>query len=252
MHRKVTSIAFAFMFFSAYSEGKEKVVLPSDLSKQSMEKSNRDVNKGPTYLGDNAKVVERLVIRSTGAIVILKEPCGAQAGYLRARVFAYEGNSKIPTAQRAGCYNESNRQVYESDGVSIGNPLVDVPTEESFSPATYFLPLDNDPRNQPPKIEALGVGSEKSQEETNFITIGITRQPCPIDGKWLLARHIPTSRADNHEKCWRDTNSSFIEVRNFDYSAKPLRLEKEKLLVPKDVFFEATTIHTTPKKYSWP
>jgi len=208
------------------------------------------------YLGDNAKLVYLLFIRPTGAVVMLKEPCGAETGYFKAKVFAYDSGSPAPTAQRAGCYRkmEPGRhtiKIYQSNGVSIGNVLVEVPIDETFGPEYYFLPLDNDPRNQWPKIEALAMAPAKSQYGTYYDTIGLTRQPCPIANNWLLARHIPEGNADSYETCWREVGGS-IEVRGFDYSTKPLKLFDTGTIVSKAAFFDAATIHSTPQKYSWP
>lgn len=209
------------------------------------------------YLGDNAKAVNWLVLRPTGAVVLLKAPCGAQSEYFKATAFAYEGKEPSPTASRKGCYrfqpseHSSNLiHVVDSDGVVLGGRIVDVSTDEAFGPENYFLPLDNDPRRQWPQIEALGVAVLQFNNEPSYETIGLTRQSCPVDKSWYLARHIPQASADDYEGCWREVDDQ-VEVRSIDYMTKPLKLTETGLFVSKDAFFDATTIHATPLKYAW-
>lgn len=209
------------------------------------------------YLGENAKEVEWLVLRPTGAVVLLKAPCGAQSEYFKAGVFAYDGKATSPSAQRKGCYrfqpsedNSGMIHVVDSDGVSLGARIVDVSVEEAFAPENYFLPLDNDPRRQWPQIEALGVAVTKFGSKPSYQTIGLTRQPCPVNKSWFLSRHIPQANADDYEGCWYEANEQ-VEVRAIDYSTKPLKLTETGIFVRKEAFFDATTIQTIPLKYNW-
>jgi hypothetical protein len=210
------------------------------------------------YLGKEADNVAWLLLRPSGAAVLLTEPCGVQEKFHKAKVFNYESGKSTPVAEHSGCYNDEDREmgpqgkikILDSDGVRLGNPLLEVPVSEAFTPKDFFLPLDNDPRNTPPKIEAIGVGTTTFENKVDYDTIGLTRQPCPVEPGWFLARHIPAASADPYERCWMEKGNTVV-VRDIDQSTNPATLDKSEEVIDKDRFFAAGTISKTPAKYQW-
>lgn len=211
------------------------------------------------YLGKEADVIRWIVLRPSGVVVLLSEPCGVQQDYFRAKLFSYEPTKATPAAEHDGCYSEKGRTpgpegmitVYESDGTTIGKSILEVSVSEAFTPKYFFLPLDNDPRNTRPRIEAVGVSSSKYDTGTDYFPIGLTRQPCPFDKAWLLARHIPEGNADSYERCWQERGNSVV-LRDATYSEnEPPKLSPDGELVDKAGFFSAATLATTPVKYDW-
>ena len=210
------------------------------------------------YLSKDTANIKWLMLRPTGAIVLFNEPCGVQQKYFKAKIFVYENGKSAPSTEHTGCYNDEDREfgpdgkikIVESDGTTIGKLIVEIPFSELFDPKDYFLPLDNDPRNSPPKIEALGVISNKLESGSYYETIGLTRQACPFDSKLLLARHIPVASADGYEKCWQENGQTII-VHDVDYSGATPRLSADGTNIDKNSFFSASTVKNTPLKYEW-
>jgi hypothetical protein len=210
------------------------------------------------YLGKDADEVAWLLLRPGSAAVLLTEPCGAQEKFHKAKLFSYEGGKSTPAVARAGCYNDEDREmgpqgkikVLASDGAVLGDLLLEVPVGEAFTPRDFFLPLDSDPRNTPPKIEAIAVGTTMFEGKIEYDTIGLTRQACPLERGWFLARHIPVASADPYEKCWMARGSTVV-VRDIDRSASPATLDKSEELIDKDHFFAAGALSTMPAKYTW-
>ena len=211
------------------------------------------------FLGKEADNVAWLLLRPASAAVLLTEPCGAQDKFHEARLFSYESGKSTAISQHSGCYNDEDREmgpqgkikILEGDGAKLGNLLLEVPVSEAFTPKDFFLPLDNDPRNTPPRIEAIGVGTTTFENKVDYDPIGLTRQLCPVATGWFLARHIPVASADPYEKCWKEQGNSVV-VRDIDQSANPATLDKSEELIDKDRFFAAGTISNTPAKYQWP
>jgi hypothetical protein len=142
-------------------------------------------------------------------------------------------------------------KILESDGATLGNLLLEVPVSEAFTPKDFFLPLDSDPRNTPPRIEAIGVAITMFEGKASYDTIGLTRQACPVESGWFLARHIPVASADPYEKCWMERATTVV-VRDIDHSTNPAALDKSEEVIDKDRFFAAGGIATSPAKYRWP
>jgi len=206
------------------------------------------------YLGKEADLIGGMVLRPAVAIVLLSEPCGAQQGYGRARLFSYEPMKSAPTAEHDGCYNKRDRRagtqarvvIYESDGTSIGKPILEVAGAEAFAPRYFFLPLDGDIR-----IVAVGESSRRGETGTDYASLGLTTQPCPFAKAWLLARHIAAGSSDGDQRCWEERGNS-IAVRAIERSkSAPPRLSADEKLVDKAGFFAAATLATTPVKYDW-
>jgi hypothetical protein len=208
------------------------------------------------YLGKEADLIGGIVLRPAAAIVLLSEPCGSLRGYARARLFRYEPMKSAPSAEQDGCYSKRDRRagtvvVYESDGTSIGKPILQVPGAEAFAPRYFFLPLDGDTGNLQSKIVAVGESSTRRATGTDYSSLGLTRQPCPFRGAWLLARHIATGSSDGARRCWEERGNS-IAVRGIEYSkGAPPRLSTDEKLVDKSAFFAAATLATSPLKYDW-
>jgi hypothetical protein len=85
----------------------------------------------------------------------------------------------------------------------------------------------------------------------SYDMIGLTRQACPVESGWFLARHIPVASADPYEKCWMERAATVV-VRDIDRSANPATLDKSEEVIDKDRFFAAGDIATSPAKYKWP
>jgi len=208
------------------------------------------------YLGKEADLIGEIVLRPAAAIVLLSEPCGAQRGYARARLFSYEPGKSVPAAERDGCYSRRDRKggtivVYESDGTSIGKPLLQVPRAEAFAPRNFFLPPDGATGKRQPRIVAVGESSTRHASATDYSSLGLTRQPCPFQKAWLLARHIPEGSSDGYRRCWEDRGNS-IAVRDISYPQDaPPHLSTDEQLVDKSAFFAAATLATNPRKYDW-
>ena len=208
------------------------------------------------YLGKEADLISRIVLRPATAIVLLSEPCGAQHGYARARLFSYEPTKSSPTAEHDGCYRRIDRTVaangtiivYESDGTVLGKALAEVPVAEAFAPRYFFLPFGQ----LQPKIVAMGELASKHQRGSDGSSIGLTRQPCPFERGWLRARHLPADRSDTEQSCWQERGNS-IAVRAISHAGKePQRLSPDEQAADKEGFFAAATLATTPVKYAWP
>jgi hypothetical protein len=214
---------------------------------------------GNPYLGNEADEVAWLLLRPGSAAVLLTEPCGNQEKFHKAKLFAYEGGKSTPVAEHHGCYNDEDREmgpqgkikILESDGATLGKLLLEVPVSEAFTPKDFFLPLDNDPRNTPPRIEAVGVAITMFEGKATYDMLGLTRQACPVASGWFLARHIPVASADPYEKCWMERASTVV-VRDIDQSQNPATLDKTEEVIEKDRFFAAGGIATSPVKYKWP
>lgn len=210
------------------------------------------------YLGKEADLISRIVLRPGRAIVLLSEPCGALHGYARARLFSYGSMKSVPTAERDGCYGKTERApdskgsivVYSSDGTTLGKVIAEAPVAEAFAPRRFFLPFGGGADHPQPKIVAIGVLASKRPAAPDYSSIGLTLQPCPVDAAWLLARHIPMGRSD--QGCWEPRGTS-IAIRDIESSSQhPPRLSPEEKLVDKAGFFAAATLATTPVKYAWP
>lgn len=209
------------------------------------------------YLGKEADLISRIVLRPAHAIVLLSEPCGVLHGYSRARLFSYRAMKSTPTAERDGCYGKTDRApdsngsivIYASDGTTLGKVIAAAPAAEAFAPRKFFVPF-GDAGHPPPKIVAIGVLAPKHPTARDYSSIGLTRQPCPVDASWFLARHIPAGRSD--QGCWEPRGDS-IAIRDIDSSNRHApRLSPEEKLVDKAGFFAAATLATTPIKYDWP
>ena len=245
-------------YIPAHSENEEKVKNDMRQLVPVQFFTAQQPNNVTAYLDKNAAIINWLVLRPTEAIVLLTEPCGVQKKYLKAKVFGYENGKIVPSVEHSGCYNDNDRElgpngkikVVESDGTSIGKLIVEVPVSEAFTPKNYFLPLDNDPRNTLPKIEALGVILNTTQFGTDFDTIGLTRQVCPFDKTLLLARHIPVANADGYERCWMEKGQTIV-IRDVDYPDNIPTLSKNETSIDKNYFFAASTVSNTPLKYKW-
>lgn len=211
------------------------------------------------FLGKDADNIAWLLLRPSGAAVLFTEPCGVQERFHRAEIFSYESGRSTPVAEHSGCYNDEDREmgpqgkikILESDGVRLGNLLLEVPVSEAFTPKDFFLPLDSDPGNTTPKIEAIAVGTTTFENKVDYDTIGLTRQVCPVERGWFLARHIPVASADPYEKCWMEKGNTVV-VRDIDQSANPATLDNSDEVIDKDRFFAAEGISKTPTKYKWP
>lgn len=208
------------------------------------------------YLGKEADLIGGIVLRPAAAIVLLSEPCGAQRGYARARLFRYEPGKSAPTAERAGCYDRSDRKaatlvVYESDGTSIGKPILRLPAAEVFAPGKFFLPPAGATGNLQPRIVAVGESSTRHAGTTDYSALGLTRQPCPFDAAWLLARHIAEASSDDYRRCWQERGNS-VAVRDVSLlQGAPPHLSRDEHLIDKSAFFAAATLATSPLKYAW-
>jgi hypothetical protein len=211
------------------------------------------------YLGKEADLIAGIVLRPAAAIVLLSEPCGAQPGYARARLFSYEPLRSAPAAEHDGCYGKRALRagtqamivVYESDGTSIGKPVLKVPGAEVFAPRHFFLPLDGDADNLQSRIVAVAESSTRHASGTDYFSLGLTRQPCPFEQAWRLARHLAEGRSDRYTRCWQERGSS-IAVRAVEHSKHaPPRLSADERQVDKAAFFAAATLATTPVKYDW-
>lgn len=207
------------------------------------------------YLGKEADLISRIVLRPARAIVLLSEPCGVQHGYSRARLFSYAATKTAPTAETAGCYRRTDSTaaangtiiVYASDGTVLGKVLVEVPVAEAFAPRHFFLPFDH----LQPKIVALGELASKRKTGSGYSSIGLTRQPCPFVPGWLSARHLPAGSTDTEQSCWQERGRS-IAVRDISHSGnEPPRLSADEQEAGKVSFFAAATLATTPLKYDW-
>lgn len=93
---------------------------------------------------------------------MLREKCGVHQKYGKAKVFAYPEGTTSAATEKQGCWRREGElsrmgdlAVYESDGVTIGKLIVSVKVGESFDPMHFFLPIDNDPRREKPKIIAV-------------------------------------------------------------------------------------------------
>ncbi len=188
---------------------------------------------------------------------MLRERCGVHQEYGKAKVFAYSEGIPSPTAEKEGCWRregqlsrEGDLAVYESNGVDIGKLIVSVKVEASFSPKWFFLPLDNDPRREKPKIVAVANQDTVYNGFHLRNPIGLTRQKCPIGLDWQLARYIPQASHDDFEGCWRQSERG-IEIKNIDYDKNPLKLSKQTEFFSKNLFFEAGSLHTRPLKFAW-
>ena len=208
-------------------------------------------------LGDEARIIEWLWLSKTGAVVMLREKCGVHQKYGKAKVFAYSEGKPSATTEKQGCWHregELSRMgdlvVYESDGVAIGKLIVSVKVGESFNPMHFFLPLDNDPRREKPKIVAVANHVTIEEKWIYDNPIGLTLQQCPIEPDWQLARHIPAGSRDDFERCWRRTERG-IEIKEIDYSQNPLKLSKESKFFDQNLFFQADSLHTKPTKFTW-
>jgi hypothetical protein len=208
------------------------------------------------YLGKEADLIGGIVLRPAAAIVLLSEPCGAQPGYARARLFSYQPMQKAPAAEHDGCYSKKDRKagtivVYASDGTAIGKPILQVPAAEAFAPRYFFLPPEGDARDLQPRIVAVGESPPNRATGTDYSSLGLTTQPCPLEKGWLLARHIASS-SDGYQRCWQERGNS-IAVRMLRHAKNaPPQLSAHERLVDKSAFFAAATLATTPLKYDWP
>lgn len=208
------------------------------------------------YLGKEADLIGGIVLRPAAAIVLLSEPCGAQPGYARARLFSYQPMQSAPTAEHDGCYSKKDRKagtivVYASDGTSIGKPILQVPGAEAFAPRYFFLPPEGDAGDLQSRIVAVGESPPNRATGTDYSSLGLTTQPCPLQKGWLLARHIATSTSDGSRRCWQERGNS-IAVRIPRHSKNaPRQLSADERLVDKAAFFAAATLATTPLKYDW-
>lgn len=248
------STAIAGMFIAAILSGSSRGNGHADPASQATDPAVH--GKSSAYLGKEADLIGGMVLRPAAAIVLLSEPCGALQGYARARLFSYEPMKSAPAAERDGCYSRKERRagtivVYQSDGTSIGQPILEASGAEAFAPRYFFLPPDGNARSLESKIVALGESSSSRSTATDYSSLGLTRQPCPFQGAWLLARQIAAGSSDARQSCWEERGNS-IAVRAIESSRNaPPRLSANETLVDKSAFFAAATLATTPVKYDW-
>lgn len=230
---------------------------PGPAAPSSAAHSSGAPSRSSAYLGKEADLISRIVLRPGRAIVLLSEPCGILHGYSRARLFSYEPMKSAPKAERDGCYSktgpaaEANGSivVYESDGTLLGKAIAAALAAEAFAPRHFFMPFGGDAGHLQPKIVAIGVLASKHQSGSDYSPIGLTRQPCPVDATWFLAQHIPAGRDD--QGCWQERGNS-LAIRAIDHSNnRPPRLSPDEKLADKAGFFAAATLATTPVKYDW-
>ncbi len=159
------ALAVAGIVISATLSGSSRGHGPFDSASSG---AQPDTKASPSaYLGKEADLISRIVLRPARAIVLLSEPCGIRHGYSRARLFSYAPMKNGPTAEHDGCYRREYSTaaangtiiVYESDGTRLGEALIEVPAAEAFAPRYFFLPF-----GQPqPQIVAIGELTSKRQ-----------------------------------------------------------------------------------------